>query len=435
MKAIRMMNRERRNDERRTENRERRIQFSVLRSPFIIFLLPIVVTTNTEAQEPASPTFVLSTLSGPLTPTSVAKLQEDWSIELGGKTKQAFSGKQWLSLRQESVSLPPYPIKNYLLLTSGDRILLEPGAPVRLDDEQLFFRSQYGAEIKVPLAYLSYLCAGVPENAGAPDLFLDQLAKTKRPRDILYLKNGDRIQGKLAMPTHGPIFSMNLGDRMIDTPQDQVAIWAMNSDYQAHLKTKKPFAHIVTTGGARLQFASVSYDSQRGMLAGRTLFGAKMEIPLRQVAALTMRQGQAVYLSDLVPKSYDFTPFLGIHWPLVADANLGSRQLSLGHDHFDKGLAMHAKSRVTYDLAGGYKWFDALVGLEDATGSGQATVSVALDGKTVLPAKELKRLSPVLPVRLDVEKGRSLSLFVDFSNFGDVQARVNWADARLIKSD
>jgi NPCBM/NEW2 domain len=421
------------NGEPRTVNRERRIQFSVLRSPFIIFLLPFLVSTHTDAQEPASPTFVLNTLSGPQAPAPLAKMQEDWSIELSGKTKQAFSSKQWLSLRQEGVSVPPFPVKNCLLLTSGDRILLDPGAPVRLDDEQLYFRSQYGTEVSVPLAYLSYFCAGVPENEGAPDIFLDRLAKTKRPRDVLYLKNGDRMQGKLTIPARGPTFTMYLGDRSTDIPQDQVAVWAMNSEYQAHLKTKKPFAHVVTTGGARLQFASVRYDPQRDMLAGKTLFGAKMDIQLRQVAALTMRQGQAVYLSDLVPKGYDFTPFLGIHWPLVPDANLAGRQLSLGRDFYDKGLAMHAKSQVTYDLDGPYKWFEALVGLEDTASSGQAQVSVTVDGKSVLPAKELNRLNPVLPVRIDIAKARSMTLSVDFSNFGDVQARVNWADARLIK--
>ncbi len=431
MKARRTMS-----GERRTENRECSARFFVLRSSIFILLVPfLTLVVASVAQEPASPTFVLNTLSGSRAPALLAKLQEDWSIELGGKTKQAFSGKQWLSLRQEGIFLPPYPVNNTLLLTSGDRFLLEPGAPVRLDDEQLFVRSEYGAEIKVPLAYLSYLCASVPENAGAPALFLDQLANTKRPRDILFLKNGDRIQGKLAMPTHGPIFTMNLGDRIIDIPQDQVAALALNAEYQAQLKSKKLFAHIVTTGGARLQFSSVKYDTGRGVLVGKTLFGAKMEIPLRQVAALALRQGQAVYLSDLVPKSYGFTPFLGIHWPLVADANLAGRQLSLGRDHFDKGLAMHAKSQVTYDLGGNYKWFEASAGLEDAAGPGQATVSVALDGKTVFPAKELNRLNAVLPVRIDVAKARSLILFVDFSNFGDVQARVNWADARLIKSD
>jgi hypothetical protein len=402
-----------------------------MKASFII-LFGSLFAAVANAQEPSPPRFVLSTLSGPLSPASLVKLDENWTIELDGAKPRVLSAKEWVSLRQDGASLPAYPVKNCVLLTSGERLVFDPGVAVRVDEETLFLRSEFGSEIKVPLAYLSYLCMGVPDGAGEPDLFLERLAKDKRPRDALYLKNGDRLQGRLTLPVRDAKFTVNLGDRSADVPQDQVAVWAMSSEYQAHLKTKKPLAHLVTTNGARLQFSSLRLDRQREILAGKTLYGASLEVPLNQVASLAMRQGQAVYLSDLKPALYEFTPFFGIQWPLGADANCAGRQLALGQDHFDKGLAMHAKSQVTYDLDGKTKWLEAQVGLQDATGPGQAKVSVIVGGKTVF-AKDLNRAAPSRPIRVDLSNARSVTLLVDFSNFGDVQARVYWADARLIK--
>ena len=60
-------------------------------------------------------------------------------------------------------------------------------------------------------------------------------------------------------------------------------------------------------------------------------------------------------------------------------------------------------------------------------------VSVILDGQTIVGPKELNGRNPILPVRIDIAKGRELKLQVEFANLGDVQGRVNWANARVIK--
>ena len=108
----------------------------------------------------------------------------------------------------------------------------------------------------------------------------------------------------------------------------------------------------------------------RGVLTWVRLYLARNGNPrFRRWLPSPCGQGQAVYLSDLVPKRYEFTPFfLEIQWPLVPDANVAGRQLSLGNDFYDKGLGMHTKSQVTYALDGNYRWFEARVGLE-GTGS------------------------------------------------------------------
>jgi hypothetical protein len=99
-------------------------------------------------------------------------------------------------------------------------------------------------------------------------------------------------------------------------------------------------------------------------------------------------------------------------------------------------MGLHADSRLTYDLAGNYHWFEALVGLEELEDgrTGTARVKVLIDGKPrPLDIEELTGKSKPLPIRLDVKGAKELTLVVEFGKRGDVLARVNWIDARLIK--
>jgi hypothetical protein len=389
--------------------------------------------TYAPAQAPRLPDFIVHSTVGPLPAASVEELEEDWSIHLGGTTPRVLSGNMWVSLRRNGVALPSFATENSALLTSGDRIRLEPGAPFRMDEERLFVRTENGAEISVPLAFVSCLCLRVPRSVDDPALFLSWLDRSKRPRDVIYLKGGDSIEGTLLSAARGP-YTMRIGARSVATPLDQIGVVALNTELQARPKTKKIYAHVVTTSGARLQFSSLRLRPKSQVLAGKTLFGASLELPLAQVAALALRQAAAVYLSDLTPANYEFTPFLGVKWPLVADAAVTGRQLCLGEDYYDKGLGMHSQSRVTYALDGNYRWFEALVGVDAESGTtGQAKVSVALDGRTALFQKDLSGRDPIVPVRLDVRKARHITLLVEFGSLGSSRGRVNWADARLIR--
>jgi hypothetical protein len=390
---------------------------------------------HAHGQAPASAVFHVHTLDGPLPPAPLTKLTADWSIALGSKSPRHLAGTDWLALRRAGARLSPYPIQNSVLLTTGDRIPLEPGAPLRLEEERLTVRSRQGPELTLPLAYLSYVCLQIPDGLDDPELFLARLDKAARSRDVLYLKGGDRIEGTLAVPARGPVYTMKLGTRSVDTPLDQIAVLVVNTELQSRPKSKKTFAQVVGTDGARLTFSTVRLDAERRLLTGKTLFGAEMEVPLEHVAALALRQGPAIYLSDLTTKNYRHTPFLGVAWPLARDTAVTGRQLCVAGDYYDKGLGMHSSSVATYALDGAYNRFEALVGMdESAAKPGQAKISVSLDGKTVFGPRELSAREGAVPIWLDVRKGRELSLIVEFGNFGDVGGRVNWVDARLTRA-
>jgi hypothetical protein len=76
------------------------------------------------------------------------------------------------------------------------------------------------------------------------------------------------------------------------------------------------------------------------------------------------------------------------------------------------------------------------VGLDEQTGKrGRVRIGVRVDGKPrkLDGDKELTGRDGPLRVRLDVAGAKEVTLVAEFGGFGDVQAHVDWVDARLIK--
>src|SRR5262249_35355962 len=182
----------------------------------------------------------------------------------------------------------------------------------------------------------------------------------------------------------------------------KVAALALSTELIRTGRPRGAYGRLVLANGGRLSLASAGGDAER--VRGKTLFGADVEIPVERVVALDVQQGRAVYLSDLKPRDYEFTPYLGsVRWPYVRDGSVQGSDLQLGGSTYDKGLGLHSASRLTYDLAGGYRRFEAVVGIDDRAGRrGSVRVRVLVDGKPQDPggARELtSRGGPVAAPR------------------------------------
>jgi len=381
------------------------------------------------AEEPL-PAFTAATADGAPVRGPLGELKPDWSLRLGDK---ALSAAEVVSLRRADAKLPPLPSEQHLLLANGDRV---PAGSPRLAKEKLFFTHPDlgdGQEVSVPLSAVSVLWLAPPDGAEHPDLLLRRLAAASRPRDRVLLRNGDVVEGTLAGLDAARV-RLDAEGKELELERGKVAVVALNTDLPRSLRPRGQYGRLVLANGCRLSLASARCDGR--LLAARTLVGASVEVPLEQVRALDLYQGRAVYLSDLKPRKYEHVPYLGVAWPWVADGSVAGRDLHLAGGTFDKGLGLHSASRLTYDLGGRYRRFEALVGLDERTGrGGNVVVEILVDGKPqdlgwngTLGGGEAP-----LPVRLAVAGAQSLTLVVGFGRRGDVGDHVNWVDARLIK--
>jgi hypothetical protein len=405
----------------------------------LVLLLLTALSASVGAQGPTSaPTFELRTAAGKTVKGPLRKLTDDWSVQVGTPRAKSVGGAAVISLRRVNTPPPGYPRGPQVVLGNGSRL---PGIVDKIADDRLHLRPNLPVQavkdrvLKLPLSAVAVVWLAAPDRVSRPDLFLRRLARGRRARDVLLLRNGDRIEGTLLGLDPTTFRLETEGKKTTTVPRAKVVALAFNTELLSRARPKGIYAQLVLANGARLILAAARLAGG-STLQGKLAPGGWVDVPLTQVAALDFRQGCAVYLSDLKPAGYKHTPFFGVRWPYVTDGSVAGRDLRLGGGTYDKGLGMHSKSRLTYDLRKGYRRFEALVGLDADTGrKGRVRVRVLLDGK---PAdiglkKELTAKDRPLRIRLDVTGKRTLTLEVDFGSYGDVQSHVNWADAFLVK--
>jgi hypothetical protein len=291
-----------------------------------------------------------------------------------------------------------------------------------------------GPALTLPLSVLSVLWLAAPEGADHPESFRRHLLAEKRRRDVILLRNGDRIEGTFATLDKGMVRIEAVGGHRTSIEKERVAVIALNAALTRAVRPRGTYGRLVLANGARLSLVSAHLDGQA--LVCKTLFGTMVRASMQEVRSLDVLQGCAIYLSDLKPHYYEHTPYLGVSWPYQPDGSVLGHPLVLGGSTFDKGLGMHSQSRISYELRGQYRWFETRVGLDGRTGrGGSVVIQVLVDGKPqdLGRGHELSGGAAPQQLRVPIKGARELTLVVLYGRRGDVQDHVDWADARLIK--
>lgn len=397
-----------------------------------------LVTYSAPAIADEPPDFTIHTTDSKDIVAPLKKIDSTGNIRIGGTQPTLLDADRVITMRRV---MPPVPDKNMVLLANGDILTLAADGKLTLGDDVFHLecpelRRKNGLAVRVPLTFASILWFAAPNGSDEDAvLFVRQLQQGKRTEDVVLLRNGDRIEGSVSTIDADSTCVVAVRARKTTIPLTQIAAIAFNSELRARIQPRKAYSHLVLKDGTRLGLASLELPANSVDVFGKTFFGEQIQAPLEQVAAIDYRLGSAVYLSDLEPKSYEHTPFLGVRWPLLRDASVNGRPLQLGAHTYDKGLGMRPRAVVTYTLDGKYRRFEATVGLDAQSQYGSARVQVLIDGKELSEPfrREVLAREVPMPVRIDVRKARELTLLADFADFGAVQADVDWGDARLIR--
>ena len=395
-------------------------------------LYVVLVLMSAVAADPAS--FDLDTASGTAVRGPVRELRADWSIRLGETEAPLIAGADVVALRRTGTALPPLPAAEHVIFANGDRL---PVQVLELVGQHLHCRWHDRETWPLPLSALSVVWLTAPagpetDESEDGDRLLRRLATETRRRDVLLLRNGDVEKGILTGLDAGTV-RLDTDDKKLQIERSKVAAIALNTELTTTLRPRSRYGRLILRDGGRLSLAAAQWSAGQPF-TGTTLFQTRLSVPPEDIVGLYLYQGAAVYLSDLKPRRADTNSYGTDRWPWVADGSVDRHSLVLDGSTYDKGLGMHSETRLTYDLGGQYRRFEALVGLDPRTGQrGSVRVRVLVDGKDRLPGnKELTGRTP-WPVRLDLKGARELTLVVEFGEGGPVQDHVNWADARLIR--
>ncbi len=157
---------------------------------------------------------------------------------------------------------------------------------------------------------------------------------------------------------------------------------------------------------------------------------------LKSLARLDYSKGKLAYLSDMEPVEKEQTSTEDLVFPFRRDRNLYGGPLRLNGVNYAKGLAIHSRAVLTYDIAGDYNEFRATLGVDDVVRSENGTpvllrVIIEGDGRELFRGDVRNRDAPK-PVAVDVKNVRRLKITVA-APLLDLGNQVDLCDARVTK--
>lgn len=394
--------------------------------------------------KPVFPLFVVHGTDPTPVAGTLTKLTPDFAVTLAEPNATIQAG-ELVSVRRADKPLPPLPASAHVRLANGDVIRLTD--VIADGDTSIAVVARLGSvkddlPLTIPLTALSAIWFTDPPADTPPDPAAYSWFDSTKKQDALLLRNGDVVRGaveKLTGDQTGVVRFKPVGEKSPTSyPRTAVSAIAFDPSLARVKKPKGAFARITTADGSRLSASAVSADGKT--LDVTTLTGGKVSLPLADVMAVDVLGGKAVYLSDLKPKAAKEEAFGSVAWPWAADRSVKGNplrlQTTLGDEVFAKGLGLHSKTTLTYDLGGKYRRFEVAVGLDAVSGRrGAADITILVDGKpqAIDGLIGLTYAGGVKTLAVDVKKAKELTIFVDFGPGGDVQDDVTFADARLVE--
>ncbi|HVE40817.1 MAG TPA: NPCBM/NEW2 domain-containing protein [Planctomycetota bacterium] len=356
-------------------------------------------------------------------------------VDLGGQTgtlKAADVVEITLNGGRSANSVKPVSDDIEVILTTGD-VLVGKVGPKSEDGVKLISPAFSDPLIKfgqiralIFPANRQYLPARLPEKADTADIILTQA--------------GDRAEGTvLSISSAGVVYKSKRLDTEVTVALEKSAgVWMIETD----APPKEPaglHATVLTADGSSIRGEVQSLKD--GVLTLKDLYGTVHKIPANLLSGIYMKNGRVVYLSDMKPSfvEEDANYIRGpkklssdLDFPFQRDRSARGGKLIVGGVEHRKGVGVRARSLLGYSLEGGFKRFQAMLGLDAASmGLGAVKVEIELDGKKVKEAA-LKGSDAPLPIDLDVSGAKELRLFVTWAGYGQSDF-VDWGSARLIR--
>jgi hypothetical protein len=380
------------------------------------------------AEQGQGPDFVVEPVDGEAAGGTLAGIEHGWQISLQADEMRTWDGADLIALRRKDRTVLLGPSGSQLLLANGDRVR---AIAHDADQETLAANSELLGDLRVPLERLSALAPNPPADRSARERFCRRLTASRREHDLLVLANGDELSGSfLGMDDQTVRFDSGQGP--LDIERNGVQAVALSSDLIAFPKPSGLYATVLLADGSQLTLLSGRLEA--GNLRGRAAFGADVSLPIEQVLEVGFHNGRSVDLSDVEPAEYHHVPYLSLRYPFERDRTILGNPIRLHGTVYRKGLSMHSRSELSYDLDGSFSRFEATAGIDDETGGqGSVVFRVLLDGKPAWQSGVVAGGSAAQPVRVDLKDAKRLTLVVDFADQGDVQDHADWAAARLIR--
>ncbi len=311
--------------------------------------------------------------------------------------------------------------------SGADRIVGVPGV---FADERVTMDVVSLGKVRVPLERVA-----IWRNPQIGDGRWDQefgafVAAESNGADRLLLTNGDRVRG-VVMAVDWEGFRM-------ESAEGAASRFAHDRVLAASI-VHVPFdggddlrARVELLDGTRMTASSLDWRDRK--VKATILDGVELEIAADRILRIDMLGGRWRWLTELSPIRREQSPMMNVHWPMRVDRNVLGGPLSSAGRVFDRGIGVHSRSRLTYDLRGVYREFVTSYGMDDDSGPlADVTVNIRVDGEVRHERESVRRGSLLGPVRIDVRRADRIELTVDFGRLGGIQDRFDWIEPAVVR--
>jgi hypothetical protein len=374
-----------------------------------------------------------------LFPLSLAYAAEPWSltdITLVPRRVDSISLKQQSVITQRAGAEPvPLPLDQFVSAVRGSAAPVAPGKFVlHIRDGQRFV----GLPVSSTASSITWSTTTVGDrvlplaSVAAIDRLLIGPSGESRQEDLVTLANHDAVRGVLSSIDPDTV-TMTVGDAI--TPIALANVTAIRLASTAAAPAKSANFVVGLIDGTTVHCQNVQSDGAQWTLTIGTEESADepgntVSVTADQITRIEYPGGPVRWLSTM-PAQIIYTPYLTESFPPVMDASVTGGPIRAAGRQYDRGIGVHAKTVLTFDLDGTRKSFRTRYAAEPSLPLVDAIVRIKLDGKTVheQPVRG-GTLSPV--VWADLTGAKTLTLEVDFGPGHATQDRINWIEPALL---
>jgi len=261
--------------------------------------------------------------------------------------------------------------------------------------------------------------------------------------DRLYLRRGrglDKLDGLVTgFDGEGVLFEGPFGARLY--PWSEIAALFIERLEEQTVDVPPVPVVVDLVGGSRLSGSLLALDAEGVRLATHGV--ADLRLPAALVREVALDDGSFVFLSAVAPSDLGPTDLfggaddLGMRFPPRMDQNYRGDPLRSGGLEWNRGVGVHAPSRITWRLDGAWRELRGWVALDDSALEnqfhGSAIVRVHVDGEQVWESPVVRGGdSPLAMPAIDLAQASELILEVDAATEAFVSDRANWLRPILV---
>ncbi len=354
---------------------------------------------------------------------------ESKTVSLGSIDEKTLAGK---NADQSEYSLPleqfieasrqiriEQPKGLALLTANGDRLL---GKPLKIDGSNLVWSTNGLGDISIPLEQALGIARGTADRTSF------DLSHTE---DEIHLTNGDLVKGIVTSIGESSISITPTGAQAVEVPMDSVKELFFTTPPQGRSSQNSCAFVLHLASGAIVSCKSISIANPSVEITLAS--GAKATIDQQSVAMIEHLGSSLNWLASRKPEKVEYTPYFSGNFPPTIDKTVTGEPIKLGDTTWHRGIGMHSRTRMTWAIQPADKTFRARYFIDPDLGYADVDVRVFVDDKKVHEQLGVKAGNISQVVSAELSGAKTLTLEVDYGKGYDVQDRVNWVEAAILK--